>query len=101
MGRSLGFAHSVRCRAARLVATLAVLWLGLVAIPPAQAADAVLVGAGDIADCAVSADAATAALVGSIGGRVFTLLSVLCGDKMVATSSCNGFVWSSAHRASG
>ncbi|HYT40143.1 MAG TPA: metallophosphoesterase [Acidimicrobiia bacterium] len=52
---------------------MAVLWLGLVAIPPAQAADAVLVGAGDIADCAVSADAATAALVGSIGGRVFTL----------------------------
>src|SRR6266550_2631137 len=76
MGELLGFAHFahlVRSRTARLVTTVALLWVGLVAIPSAQAADAVLVGAGDIADCSVSADAATAALVGSIGGTVFTL----------------------------
>jgi hypothetical protein len=45
----------------------------LVAVPPARAADAVLVGAGDIADCSEGGDSATGALVGSIGGTVFTL----------------------------
>jgi hypothetical protein len=68
-----GFAQFLRGRTTRLLTTVALLWVGLVAIPPAQAADAVLVGAGDIADCAVSADGATAALVGSLGGTVITL----------------------------
>jgi hypothetical protein len=39
----------------------------------AQAADPVLVGAGDIADCGRTADGATAALLDGIAGTVFTL----------------------------
>jgi len=62
-----------RCPTARLVTTLAVVWWGLVGIPPAQAGTAVLVGAGDIAECNSSGDAATASLIGSIPGTVFTL----------------------------
>jgi len=76
MGELLGFARFagfLRGRTTRLLTTAALLWVGLVAIPPAQAADAVLVGAGDIADYAVSADSATAALANSIGGTVITL----------------------------
>jgi hypothetical protein len=71
MGEMPGF---VRCRAARLLTALAVLWFGWVGVPPAASAgDAVLVGAGDISSCRSSGDAATAALVRSIGGTVFTL----------------------------
>jgi len=49
------------------------MWWGFAGLPKAQAGDAVLVGAGDIADCGSSGDAATAALVSSISGTVFTL----------------------------
>jgi hypothetical protein len=73
MGGLLGFGRLVRTRASRAVLAVAVAGLGLAATPPAQAADAVLVGAGDIAGCTSSADAATANLIGSIGGTVFTL----------------------------
>jgi hypothetical protein len=52
---------------------MAVVWFGWVGVPSAQAGTAVLVGAGDIAECNSSGDAATAALVRSIGGTVFTL----------------------------
>jgi hypothetical protein len=62
-----------RRRAPRFVTALAVFWWGFVALPEAQAANAVLVGAGDIAECNSSGDAATAALIRSIGGTVFTL----------------------------
>lgn len=63
----------VRSRAARLGTALAVVWFGCLGVPSAQAGDAVLVGAGDIADCSSSGDAATAALLASVGGTVFTL----------------------------
>jgi hypothetical protein len=46
---------------------------GWVAAPSAEAAGAVLVGAGDIAQCDSSGDSATAKLVASLGGTVFTL----------------------------
>lgn len=49
------------------------MWWGLAGPPRAQAGDAVLVGAGDIADCNSSGDAATASLIKSISGTVFTL----------------------------
>jgi len=68
-----GIPRISRSRPLGLVTTLTVLWWGVVALPEAQAADAVLVGAGDIADCSSSGDAATAALLASIGGTVFTL----------------------------
>jgi hypothetical protein len=57
----------------RLGTTLAVGWMGLVGVRPAQAADAVMVGAGDISGCLSSGDAATASLIGSTAGTVFTL----------------------------
>jgi hypothetical protein len=59
--------------ATRLVTSAAVVWFGWVTVPPAEAAEAVLVGAGDIAACNASGDSATARLVESIGGTVFTL----------------------------
>jgi len=37
----------------------------------------------------------------SAGEIALTILSVLCADKIVATSSWNGLEWSSAHFASG
>ena len=83
-----------RARASRLTLALVVAGLGLVAVPPAQAADPVLVGAGDIANCATSFDSATARLVRSQAGTVFTL-----GDNVYnrATaqdfSSCYGPTW--------
>jgi hypothetical protein len=60
-------------RASRRVSAAALTWFGWVAVPPAEAAAAVLVGAGDIAACGASGDSATARLVRSIGGTVFTL----------------------------
>lgn len=91
MGGSLGFSRS---RAARLVTTLVVVWSGWVAIPRAEAAGTVLVGAGDISECNSSGDSATAKLVESIGGTVFTL-----GDNAYKNgtakqfTSCYGPTW--------
>ena len=49
--------------------------------------------------------AASAAGVGnaanSSGVTWFTILSVHCADRMVATSSCQGDLWSSSQSASG
>lgn len=73
---------------------MAVLWWGFVGLPPAEASDAVLVGAGDISECNSSGDSATASLIRSIGGRVFTL-----GDNAYKNgtgknfSSCYGPTW--------
>ncbi len=91
MGGMPGFVHS---RAARLLTALAVVWSGWVGMPPAWAGDAVLVGAGDISSCRTSGDAATAALVRSVGGTVFTL-----GDNAYGKGSwkqfkaCYGPTW--------
>jgi hypothetical protein len=62
--------------------------------PPAQADGAVLVGAGDIAECNSAGDSATAKLVRNVGGTVFTL-----GDNAYKTGSwkqfkhCYGSTW--------
>ena len=83
-----------RSRAPRLVTAMAVLWFGWAGTPSARAGDAVLVGAGDIASCRSSGDAATAALIKSIGGTVFTL-----GDNAYQDGSwkqfkaCYGPTW--------
>src|SRR5436853_7342270 len=47
----------LRSPATRLLTAVTVVWFGLVSAPPAQAGSAVLVGAGDIADCGSSGDA--------------------------------------------
>jgi hypothetical protein len=75
-----------RSRPVRLATAAAMAWWGLIGIPSARAADAVLVGAGDIAECTSSADAATAALVRSIPGTVFTL-----GDNAYGSGSAKQF----------
>ena len=91
MGGMLGVSHS---RAIRLITAIAVLWWGFVGVSPAHAADAVLVGAGDIAECKSAADSATAAILRSMGGRIFTL-----GDNAYESgtgkefSQCYGPTW--------
>jgi acid phosphatase type 7 len=62
------------------------MWWGVAGLPRAQAGDAVLVGAGDIADCGSSGDAATASLINSIPGTVFTL-----GDNAYGSGSAKQF----------
>jgi alkaline phosphatase len=69
-----------------LVTALTVLWWGFVGLPPAHADGAVLVGAGDISECHSSGDSATARLVGSIGGTVFTL-----GDNAYKSGTAKQF----------
>jgi 3',5'-cyclic AMP phosphodiesterase CpdA len=54
------------------VAATALLAAGMLSPIPTSAAVTVLVGAGDIARCDSSADEATAALLGKLGGTVFT-----------------------------
>jgi acid phosphatase type 7 len=84
----------LRSRATRLLTAVAVVWCGLVSVPSAQAGGAVLVGAGDIADCTSSGDAATAALVKSIGGTVFTLGDNAYEDGTAKQfSNCYGPTW--------
>lgn len=94
MGRAPRFIHFVQARSVRLLTAAAVVWFGMVTVPPAEAADSVLVGAGDIADCTNGGDAATAALLGSLGGTVITL-----GDNAYSAgtskqfSACYGPTW--------
>lgn len=83
-----------RSRAPRLVTAMAVLWFGWVGTPAARADSAVLVGAGDIASCRSSGDAATAALVRSIGGTVFTLGDNAYPDATTKQfNACYGPTW--------
>ena len=64
------------------------------AASPARSGDPVLVGAGDIADCGLDGDSATATLVASIEGTVFT-----AGDNVYPAGSpsqfrdCYGPTW--------
>jgi len=53
---------------------------------PSASGDPVLVGAGDIADCALDSGAATAALLDTIGGTVFT-----AGDNAYPSGSAADF----------
>ena len=86
MGCLLGFVALPARRATRLVAVLAVLWAGLVAVPPASAAEAYLVAAGDIASCAGAGDEATAALVALSPGTVATM-----GDNVYDSGTAGQF----------
>jgi len=88
-------AHPIlRSPATCLFTALAVVWLGLVSVPSAQAGSAVLVGAGDISECTSSGDAATAALVKSIGGTVFTLGDNAYDDGTAKQfNKCYGPTW--------
>ena len=56
------------------------------AASPTRSGDPVLVGAGDIADCGLDGDSATATLVASIAGTVFT-----AGDNVYPTGSADQF----------
>ena len=83
-----------RSRATHLLTAVAVVWFGLVTVPSAQAGSAVLVGAGDIADCGSPGDAATASLVKSIGGTVFTLGDNAYTDGTAKEfTNCYGPTW--------
>ena len=94
MGDLLGFATFRAFGAARLVAVLAVIWAGLVAVPSAEATDAVLVAAGDIADCSSVGDTATAALVGATAGTVVTLGDNVYGRATAREfANCYGPTW--------
>jgi hypothetical protein len=74
-------------RRALVVAVAAALLLpSLVDPQPVAAADPVLVGAGDIANCSTSADSATARLLDRIPGTVFTL-----GDNAYPRGSGSDF----------
>jgi acid phosphatase type 7 len=72
-----------------LARALPLLSLGLLLMPVRAVAsgDPVLVGAGDIASCTQSGDQATAALLGKIGGTVFTL-----GDNAYETGSAADYL---------
>ena len=89
-----GFPGVVHCRGARLVIALAVMGFGWLGAPSAEAAEAVLVGAGDISECRSSGDSATARLLTSVGGTVFTL-----GDNVYESGTpwefraCFGPTW--------
>jgi hypothetical protein len=68
-------------------AVVAAVVMALVAVSgPVSAADPVLVGAGDIADCSTTADSATARLLDRIPGTVFTL-----GDNAYPRGSARDF----------
>lgn len=78
-----------------VVALVVAAFAPLVGTPrPAAAADPVLVGAGDIADCSTSADSATARLLDRLPGTVFAL-----GDNAYPRGSrrdfrrCYGPTW--------
>jgi hypothetical protein len=94
MGGLLGFVPFSARRTARLGAAVVAVWAGLVAVPPANAAEAYLVAAGDIASCVGVADTATAALVSVSLGTVATL-----GDNVYNTGTaaqfrnCYGPTW--------
>jgi acid phosphatase type 7 len=94
MGCLLGFVALPARRATRLGAVLAVLWAGLVAIPPATAAEAYLVAAGDIASCVSAGDAATAALVALSPGTVATMGdNAYDGGTARQFTNCYGPTW--------
>jgi len=89
-----GIPKMVRGRAARLVTVMAVVWSGGVGVPSAQAADAVLVAAGDIADCKATGDSATAALVRRTGGTVAALGDLAYRDGTAQQfKACYGLTW--------
>ena len=69
-----------------VIATIAALVAVLIPATDVLAADPVFVGAGDIANCSRSQDTATAKLIGSISGTVFT-----AGDNVYTHGSASEF----------
>lgn len=105
--RGIRLVRTARHPSLALVALLLLAWSGA---PPTQAApgtdqrdavqqlraegDAVLVGAGDIAECKGSFDSATAALVNATPGTVFTLGDNAYPDGTTADfANCYGPTW--------
>jgi Calcineurin-like phosphoesterase len=70
----------------RMIGALLCLGLANLPVAPTLAADPVLVGAGDIAHCLSTGDTATAALLDTIAGTVFT-----AGDNVYPSGSTNDF----------
>jgi acid phosphatase type 7 len=77
--------HRLRA-SAPFLATLGPLIAVLLSVGPVRAADPVLVGAGDISDCARGHDWATAKLLGATVGTVFT-----AGDNVYPNGSASEF----------
>src|SRR5262245_22404128 len=77
---------NVRRRLLTLVLCLGLIGAYAMWTQPAVAADPVLVGAGDIADCTMSGDEATANLLDSIPGTVFT-----AGDNAYPTGAASDY----------
>jgi hypothetical protein len=67
------FDGRVIARRALVAAVALIVAWGSAAAPVVEAADPVVVGAGDIADCSSTADSATATLIDGIAGTVITL----------------------------
>ena len=96
MGYLLGTVPILRRRALVLIAALAVVWSGWAVVRPvgAEAVNAVLVAAGDIAGCGHTGDTATAALVASTLGTVATLGDNVYNDGSAAQfKNCYGPTW--------
>jgi hypothetical protein len=94
MGELLGSIPIFRRRALRLIAILAVIWGGLANVRPAEAADPVLVAAGDIAGCGHVGDTATAALVAATTATVATLGDHVYNNGTAAQfANCYGPTW--------
>jgi hypothetical protein len=73
-------------RRALAILVALVLAEGALTVPVVRAADPVLVGAGDIADCTVTGDNATGDLLDGIGGTVVTL-----GDNVYRSGTATEF----------
>ena len=94
MGELLGFLPFSRRRASRLLVALAMVLAGAVAVRPAEAVDAVLVAAGDIAGCGHTGDTVTAALVAATGGTVAALGDLAYNHGSAAQfAKCYGPTW--------
>jgi PKD repeat protein len=86
--------YTVSLRATNAVGSDTVTRTGAVTVQPAGAN--VLVGAGDIADCSVTQDTATGALVSATPGTVFTLGdNVYLNGTAAEYASCYDPVWGS------
>ena len=96
MGYLLGSVPFLGCRALVLIAALAVIWSGWTAVRPAdaEAVNATLVAAGDIAGCGHTGDSVTAALVAATVGTVATLGDHAYNNGSTAQfNNCYGPTW--------
>src|SRR4051812_10837688 len=94
MGRMPGIVGVPSNRTICVVTALAVVWWGFARVPPAEAATATLVGAGDISSCSSIGDSATANLLATIAGTVFTVGDNAYGSGAIQQfNNCYGPTW--------